>query len=123
MSDSNASATSSKSPTSTAPADLTRTPVLVGAGQVTNRDEDPARAPNPFELMKDASIAAANDIGGARRLGDLTHVWMVHSLSVRHGDPSTELAKQLGADKAEARCSGMGGSVPQWLVTERPSSS
>ncbi len=41
---------------------------------------------------------------------------MVHSLSLRHGDPAPELARRLGAEHAEARCSGMGGSIPQWLV-------
>ena len=41
---------------------------------------------------------------------------MVHSLSLRHGDPAAELARRLGAARAEARCSGMGGSIPQWLV-------
>src|SRR6202023_1803771 len=49
-------------------------------------------------------------------LAGLTHLFMVHSLSLRHGDPAAELARRLGAERAEARCSGMGGSIPQWLV-------
>ena len=103
--------------------DWTRVPVVVGAGQVTNRDTDPVRAPDPFALMTDAARLAAAD--GARTssaqkadaaLSALTHVFMVHSLSLRHGDPATELARRLGARRAQARCSGMGGSIPQWLV-------
>ncbi len=37
--------------------DWTRVPVVVGAGQLTNRVEDPGAAPNPFELMESAARA------------------------------------------------------------------
>jgi acetyl-CoA C-acetyltransferase len=104
--------------------DWTRVPVIVGGGQVTNRVEDPVAAPDPFELMTQAARLAAADVGGAAGgrggapavLGQLTHCFMVHSLSVRHGDPAAELARRVGAPDADARCSGMGGSIPQWLV-------
>jgi acetyl-CoA C-acetyltransferase len=103
--------------------DWSRVPVVVGAGQVTNRVEDPGAAPNPFELMEDASRRAVADMRAAASapadapvLSELTHLFMVHSLSLRHGDPAPELARRLGAEGAEARCSGMGGSIPQWLV-------
>jgi len=97
--------------------DWTRVPVVVGGGQLTNREEDPTRAPDPFTLMEGAARAAARDAGGTEAsLAALTHCFMVHSLSLRHGDPAPELARRLGAGGAEARCSGMGGSIPQWLV-------
>jgi acetyl-CoA C-acetyltransferase len=96
--------------------DLTRVPVVVGGGQVTNRVKDPGAAPDPFALMEDAARRAAADAGRGDVLRDLTHVFMVHSLSLRHGDPAAELARRLGSGHAEARCSGMGGSIPQWLV-------
>jgi len=111
--------------------DWTRVPVVVGAGQVTNREEDPRSAPDPFALMEQAArLAAAGAVSGTAASGDgttgggagatvlrgLTHCYMVHSLSLRHGDPAAELARRLGASGAEARCSGMGGSIPQWLV-------
>ena len=41
---------------------------------------------------------------------------MVHSLSLRHGDPAPALAARLGLERAETRLSGMGGNIPQWLV-------
>ena len=41
---------------------------------------------------------------------------MVHSLSLRHGDPAPVLAGRLGITGAETRVSGMGGNIPQWLV-------
>lgn len=98
--------------------DLTRVPVVIGAGQFTNRDENPETAPGPFDLMSEVAKLAADDAGGgASWLGRLTHCWMVHSISVRHGDPAAELAKRVGAPgSAEAKCSGMGGNIPQWLV-------
>ena len=102
--------------------DWTRVPVVVGAGLGTNRDPDPARAPDPVALMADAARRAAGAADGTptkkadATLAGLTHVFMVHSLSLRHGDPAPEIARRLGAGSAEARCSGMGGSIPQWLV-------
>ncbi|HUC35890.1 MAG TPA: hypothetical protein VMR97_02070 [Acidimicrobiales bacterium] len=102
--------------------DLTRVPVLAGAGQLTNREEDPLRAPDPFALMQEAATLAAASAGArgessaAGLLEELSHLWTVHSLSLRHGDPAGFLAGRLGADRAETRCSGMGGSIPQWLV-------
>jgi acetyl-CoA C-acetyltransferase len=87
---------------------------------MTNREEDPLAAPDPFELMSEAARLAAASVGArggpAELLGSLTHLWMVHSLSVRHGDPAGLLAGRLEASAAETRCSGMGGSIPQWLV-------
>ena len=99
--------------------DWTRVPVVVGGGQLTNRDTDPTSAPDPFALMEAAARLAAADTGATQPesvLAGLTHLFMVHSLSLRHGDPAPELARRIGAGHAEARCSGMGGSIPQWLV-------
>lgn len=94
--------------------DWTRLPVVVGAGQVTNRETDPAVAPDPFDLMAEAAHQAMEAADGGAKA--LTHCWMVHSLSLRHGNPAGALAERLGADGAAPRCSGMGGSIPQWLI-------
>ena len=101
--------------------DWSRVPVVAGAGQVTNRDEDPQTAPSPFDLMESAATGAARSASGqagraTTLLAGLTHCFMVHSLSLRHGDPARALAERLGASGAEARTSGMGGNIPQWLV-------
>jgi acetyl-CoA C-acetyltransferase len=95
--------------------DWTRVPVVVGAGQVTNRQDDPAAAPDPFDLMAQ-SCALAFEGAGKATAADVDHCWMVHSLSLRHGDPAPVLATRLGLDGAELKVSGMGGNVPQWLV-------
>jgi acetyl-CoA C-acetyltransferase len=94
--------------------DMTRVPVLVGAAQYTNREQDPRSAPGPFELMETVSMQSASAI--APRIGELSHLWTVFSMSVRHPDPAAKLAEMLGCESAETRCSGMGGSIPQWLV-------
>ena len=90
-------------------------PVVVGAGQVTNRQEDPAAAPDPFDLMVEAT-GLALDSAGSAAVADISHCWMVHSLSLRHGDPVPVLAGRLGLTDAETLVSGMGGNIPQWLV-------
>ncbi len=97
--------------------DLTRVPVVVGGGQFTNRIEDPESAPDPFDLMTEAANGAATSAGSKDWLTRLTHCWMVHSISVRHGDPAGEVARRVGAPaNAEKRTSGMGGNIPQWLI-------
>ncbi len=95
--------------------DWTRVPVVVGGGQVTNRQEDPAAAPDPFDLMVQATGLTLSGAGSAA-VADIDHLWMVHSLSLRHGDPAPVLAGRLGITGAETRVSGMGGNIPQWLV-------
>jgi acetyl-CoA C-acetyltransferase len=99
--------------------DWTRVPVIVGAGQLTNREQDPAAAPDPFDLMTTAARAALESAGiasGSATDAGISHCWMVHSLSLRHGHPAALLAERLGLDGVETRCSGMGGNIPQWLV-------
>jgi acetyl-CoA C-acetyltransferase len=94
--------------------DWTKVPVLVGAGQLTNRNDDPSAAPDPIELMADAAGQALAAAG--LKADAVSHCWMVHSLSLRHGDPAPLLAARLGLAPTETRCSGMGGNIPQWLV-------
>ena len=111
--------------------DLSRTPVVIGAGQHTNRIEDPLASPDPFTMLEVAARAAAADAGDPALLRRLTHLWLVNSLSLRHPDPAGELARRLGST-GEGRYSGVGGAMPQWLVNrasklvrrgERPSCS
>lgn len=95
--------------------DLSRTPVVIGAGQHTNRIEDPLASPDPFTMLEVVARAAAADAGDPALLRRLTHLWLVNSLSLRHPDPAGELARRLGS-AGEARYSGVGGAMPQWLV-------
>ncbi|MEE6170067.1 MULTISPECIES: acetyl-CoA acetyltransferase [unclassified Mycolicibacterium] len=89
-----------------------RTPVLVGYGQVNQRDEDPGR--EPVDLM----VAAARDAADPRVLEAVDSVRIVSLLSWRYRDPGQLLAQRIRARNASTRYTGIGGNVPQTLVNE-----
>ncbi|OBK73924.1 acetyl-CoA acetyltransferase [Mycobacterium sp. 1164985.4] len=89
-----------------------RTPVLVGYGQVNQRDENPEIS--PIDLMVDAARNAADP----RVLEAVDSVRVVNLLSWRYRDPGLLLAQRLHADNASTRYTGVGGNTPQSLVNE-----
>src|SRR6187431_3227623 len=89
-----------------------RTPVLVGYGQVSQRDEDPAV--EPIDLM----AAAARSAADPRVLEAVDSVRIVNILSWRYRDPGRLLAQRIRADDATTRYTGVGGNVPQTLVNQ-----
>lgn len=95
------------------------TPILIGAGQYTQRDTDPATAKDPLGLMVDVAGRAAEDAGqDARLLGGLDRIAVVSMLTCQYGNAPHFLAEQLGAHPAEELYTTSGGNVPQWLVNE-----
>jgi acetyl-CoA C-acetyltransferase len=89
-----------------------RTPVLVGYGQVSQRDEDPSV--EPIDLM----AAAAREAADPRVLQAVDSVRIVNILSWRYRDPGLLLAQQINAGNATTRYTGVGGNVPQALVNQ-----
>lgn len=89
-----------------------RTPVLVGYGQVNQRDENPSV--EPVDLMVEAARAAADP----RVLEAVDSVRVVNLLSWRYRDPGLLLAQRIRADNARSRYTGIGGNTPQSLVNE-----
>ncbi len=87
-----------------------RTPVLVGYGQVNQRNEDPGV--EPVDLM----VAAARNAADPRVLEAVDAVRVVNLLSWRYRDPGLLLAQRIRADNAKTRYTGIGGNVPQTLV-------
>ncbi|MGE2735167.1 acetyl-CoA acetyltransferase [Mycolicibacterium vaccae] len=87
-----------------------RTPVLVGYGQVNQRDADPGV--EPVDLM----AAAAREAAESRVLEAVDAVRVVNLLSWRYRDPGLLLAQRIGAGKVATRYTGIGGNVPQTLV-------
>ena len=86
------------------------TPVLVGYGQVSDRDDDPAR--EPVDLM----VAAAREAADPRVLAAVDSVRVVNLLSAHYRDPGLLLRDRIGAPGAATRYTGIGGNVPQTLV-------
>ena len=89
--------------------------MVVGAGQVTNREEDPAAAPDPFELM--AAGHAPWLVGrapGKRRAAGRPHPLLDGPLPVAAPRrPRPGAGPPPGrCSSAETRCSGMGGNDP-----------
>jgi acetyl-CoA C-acetyltransferase len=73
--------------------DDSRTPILVGCGQITQREADPAAALSPMELTVSAAKQAARDTGaGDGLLADLDTVLSIRSFS----DTSWRFASPFG---------------------------
>ncbi|WP_123028995.1 acetyl-CoA acetyltransferase [Mycolicibacterium stellerae] len=89
-----------------------RTPVLIGFGQVNQRDED--ATVEPIDLM----AAAARSAAEPKVLGAVDSIRVVNILSWRYRDPGRLLAQRIRADDAATRYTGVGGNVPQTLVNQ-----
>jgi acetyl-CoA C-acetyltransferase len=96
-----------------------RTPVLIGAGQLSNR-VDRGEAPlEPVDLIAEAARRAADDTGaGAAVLAGIDTVHIVSILSFRYRDPGRLVAQRIGADPRDTTLSGVGGNSPQSLVNQ-----
>ena len=87
-----------------------RTPVLVGVGQVNQRDE--AADVEPVDLM----AAAAAEAADPRVLQALDSIRVVNLLSWRYRDPGLLLKQRIGAPDSTTQYTGIGGNTPQSLV-------
>jgi acetyl-CoA C-acetyltransferase len=96
-----------------------RTPVLIGAGQLSrrvDRGEDPLE---PVDLIAEALRRAAQSSGaGDAALTGADAVHIVALLSWRYRDPGALVAQRLGAAPRDTSLSGMGGNSPQSLVNQ-----
>jgi acetyl-CoA C-acetyltransferase len=89
-----------------------RTPVLIAAGQVNQRDD--SASVSPIDLM----VAAARDAADARVLENVDSIRVVNVLSWRYRDPGLLLGELIGAPDAATRYTGVGGNMPQTLVNQ-----
>jgi len=90
-----------------------RTPVLIGVGQINQRD-DASTTMDPIELM----VAAARCAGGDPALRAVDAIRVVNLLSWRYQDPGRLLGERLGVEKVSTQYTGVGGNVPQSLVNQ-----
>jgi acetyl-CoA C-acetyltransferase len=73
-----------------------RIPVIIGAGEITERPADPREAQEPAALMAEALRRAAADAGAPDLLPALDSLDIVNSVSWPYGDLPAALAGQLG---------------------------
>jgi acetyl-CoA C-acetyltransferase len=97
--------------------DAERTAVLVGAGQLTQREEDPKRAMSPPELMAEAARRAALDSGaGPALLEKVEYLGLMGPLGWQASNPARLVAEAIGARPAQEAVSSIGGDTPQVFV-------
>ena len=108
--------------------DESRIPILVGCGQVTQREPDPTVAMSPMDLTTKASRMAAEDSGAGQALLDaLDTVIAIRSFSDtswrftcpfgRYENAPKSLASRLGAADVKRHIYTFpGGNMPQWCV-------
>ena len=104
-----------------------RTPVLVGCGQITQKEKDVEKAKSPLGLMEDAAKRAAQDTGlGEALFGKLDPITCVRFITDspdaarlpfgRYGNVAQSLANKLGVQPANTCYGPTGGNTPQYLV-------
>ncbi len=91
-------------------------PVLVGVGQVTQKDFD-IDSGSPLDLMEEAVYLALEDAGIDRSaLSDLDTLAVVRSFREPTRNTPESLANRIGADRATQWLMPNGGNGPQYLV-------
>ncbi len=93
------------------------TPIIIGAGQLTNRAQSADEILSPMDLMERSANAASEDARAAV-LPHLDSVTVINLISHPYADPARQLAARLGAAPNEAMTTAMGGNSPQWRVNE-----
>ncbi|MBI07683.1 MAG: acetyl-CoA acetyltransferase [Rhodospirillaceae bacterium] len=108
--------------------DESRVPVLVGSGQITQREPDPSRGLSPMDLTAVAVHKAVEDSeAGPILLQALDTVVLVRSFSDTswrfacpfgtYSNPPKSLANRIGAENAQHLVyTHPGGNMPQWCV-------
>src|SRR5689334_11726304 len=91
-------------------------PLLVGAGQVVDRPDDPREGSEPLALMEIAAGRAIEDAHAAGLAAAIDTVAVVTNVFHDYGDPATLLAERLGCPPGRRLVTTWGGNTPQSLV-------
>jgi acetyl-CoA C-acetyltransferase len=93
-----------------------RTPVLVGAGQIHQRQDDPARSEEPLALMERAAECAAADAGARDWLRGLDAILVPRGLW-RYSNPGALLRERFGTAGARTGLGPISGSTVQTMIS------
>ena len=100
------------------PGTVSRSPVVVGVGQVSQR-VPPAEARAPIELLADAARLADKDAQATRSLLERVDIVGIAAIgSWRYADPGAFLARKLGIEPRATLVTTVGGNSPQLLCNE-----
>ena len=96
-----------------------RAPCIIGVAQRTWHLSDHEQAPEPLAMWADVVRAAANDAQAGRGdvLAAVEQLAVVYCMSWPYDDPVGRLAERLQIAPAARTYSGIGGTVPQQLVS------
>jgi acetyl-CoA C-acetyltransferase len=92
-------------------------PVIVGAGQLLQRAEDPREAAEPLAMMMAALVQAGEDAGAPKLLQRADAIYVIRGMW-RYGDPGRAIASQLGASVSETVTTPYGGNFAQACVID-----
>ena len=110
--------------------DESKIPILVGCGQITQREEDPNIALSPMDLTSQACFEAAKDTEvGNKILEEIDTVLVIRSFSDtswrftcpfgKYHNPPMSLANRINAKNAHQYIyTHAGGNMPQWSVNK-----
>lgn len=92
-------------------------PVIVGVGQITEKNPELKVAKNPIQLMEEAAFRAAEDAKlSLLQLSKVDHLMVVKGVRDRMKNPVDALAKLIDAEDAKQYMTATGGNSPQQLV-------
>ena len=93
-----------------------RTPILIGAGQLSQRVDQGADTLEPVDLMVEALRRAELDSGVSGVLARADSVRVLLQLSWRYGDPGALIGERVGATPRQTVQTVMGGNYVQSVV-------
>lgn len=93
-----------------------RTPVLVGAGQLSQRVDQGEPPLEPAELMAEALRAALENAGAPGLLASIDSIRVMSVLSWPYRNPGAEVARRTGANPGHTSLTVLSGNYPQTTV-------
>jgi acetyl-CoA C-acetyltransferase len=93
-----------------------RTPVIVGAAQLTQRWESVEQQLDPLRLMLAVARRAFDDSGTSAIADAIDAVDVVNTITWSYADAPGLLVESLGVRPAHTRYTSVGGNTPQYLV-------